>query len=62
MFLKSQFIQGTERNKTMDDKLMYIPNDDTQIYPNVDYNQWLKQFDTQLNESTNQNLIKVFKV
>ena len=47
----------------MADKLMNIPNDDTQkINPSVDYNWWLKRFDTQLNQSTNQNLIKVPKV
>ena len=37
----------------MADKLMYIPNDDTKIPPSVDYNQWLKSLDTQLNEPTN---------
>ena len=41
----------------MADKLMYIPNDDTQNNPSVDYNQWLKSFDIQLNELTNQNSI-----
>ena len=30
--------------------------------PLVDYNYWLKRLDTQLNELTNQNLIKVPKV
>ena len=25
---------------------MHIPNDDTQIFPSVDYNQWLKPKDT----------------
>ena len=43
----------------MADKLMYIPNDNT---PSVDYYYWLKRLDTQLNEPTNQNLIKVAKV
>ena len=28
----------------------------------VDYNKWLKLWDTQLNEPINQNAIKVFKV
>ena len=28
----------------------------------VDYNKWLKRLDIQLNEPTNQNLIKVSKV
>ena len=32
------------------------------ITPSVDYNYWLKRLDTQLNETTNQNLIKVLKV
>ena len=30
-------------------KLIYIPNDDTQNYPFVDYNQEVKHLDTQLN-------------
>ena len=34
---------------------MYIPNDDTQITPSVDYNKWLKLLATQLNEPTNKN-------
>ena len=29
----------------MTDKLMYIPNDDTQNYPYVNYNKWLKCFE-----------------
>ena len=32
------------------------------IYPFVDYNKWLERLDTQLNELTNQNSIKVPKV
>ena len=39
----------------MSNKLMYIPNDETQNYPPVDYNYWLKRLDTELNEPTNQN-------
>ena len=39
--------------------LMYIPNDDLQITPYVDNNKWLKSLDTQLNEPTYSNLIKV---
>ena len=39
----------------MVDKLMYIPIDDTQNTPSVDYNWWLKRLDTKLNEPTNQN-------
>ena len=30
----------------MDNKFMYIPNEDKQINPSVDYNYWLKSFDT----------------
>ena len=40
----------------MADKFMYIPNDDKQI------DQLLKRLDTQFNEPTNQNKIKVPKV
>ena len=32
------------------------------ITPSVDYNKWLKRMDTQLNEPTNKNSIKVPKV
>ena len=46
----------------MVEKFMYIPNDDTQSYSSDDCNQWLKYLDTQLNEQTNQYLIKVPKV
>ena len=46
----------------MTDKLMYISNDDTQNYPSVEYNQWLKRLYTKLNEPTNQNIMKVPKV
>ena len=46
----------------MTDKLMHIPYDYTKNYPSVDYNQWLKRLDTQLNQLTNQNLINVPKV
>ena len=35
----------------MTDKWMYIPNDDTQDYPSVDYNQWLKNLNAQLNKT-----------
>ena len=34
-------------------KLMYILNDNTQNYPSVDYNEWLKRLDTQLNKPNN---------
>ena len=40
-------------------KLMYIPNDDTQHFL---FNYWQKRLDTQLNESTNQNSLRVPKV
>ena len=46
----------------MTDILLYFPNYDTKITPSVDYNFELKRLDTQLNESTNQNSIKVPKV
>ena len=42
---------------------MYIPYEDTsKITPSVDYKLWLKRLDTQLDETTNQNAIKVSKV
>ena len=41
------------RDKTMAYKLMYIPNDVTKIIPSVDYNQWLKRLNTQLDKPTN---------
>ena len=46
----------------MADKLMYnyILNDNTQNF--VDFNEWLKRLDTQLNEPTNQNSRNVPKV
>ena len=46
----------------MVDKLMYIPNDDTEITTSVEYSYWLKRLDTQHNEWTNQNSLKVLKV
>ena len=33
----------------MSDKLMYIPNNDTQIFPSVDQNYCLKRLKTQQN-------------
>ena len=41
---------------------MYIPNYDTKITTSVDYNKLLKCLNTQLNEPTNKNSIKVPKV
>ena len=35
---------------------MYIPKEDTQNITSVDYDWWLKLWDTQLTEPTNQNL------
>ena len=49
-------------DKKMADKLMCIPNVNTQNYSSVDYNFWMKRLDTQLNELTNQNTLKVPKV
>ena len=43
----------------MVDNLIDIPNNDIQISPLVDYNYWLKRVNTQLNELTNTNSIKV---
>ena len=55
MFLqhKLQLNAEIQREKTMADTLMYIPNNDAQ-----NYNFWrllLKHLDTQLNEPTNQS-------
>ena len=49
-------------DKTKADKLMYIPNPDTQITMSVDCNWRLKRLDTQLYEPTNQNSLKFPKV
>ena len=38
----------------MDDKLLYMPNDDTQNYPFVDLNYWLKSLDINRFASGNQ--------
>ena len=38
---------------------MYMQIKINQISPPVDYNKWLKRLDTQLNEPTYQNFIKV---
>ena len=46
----------------MADKLMYISNDATQNYSFWRLKLVLKRFDTELNEPTNQYLIKVSKV
>ena len=51
--------QGIDR--TMDDKLLYYPNDDKRNYP---FNQtnFFKSLDTDRWEPTNQNLLKSSKV
>ena len=46
----------------MTDKLIHIPNVDTQITSSVNYNYWLKHLNTQFNEPTNKNPLKVPKV
>ena len=43
------------RDRTMADKMMCIYNDVTKNYPSVDYKQWFRRLDTQLNEPTIQN-------
>ena len=45
----------------MGDKLIYIPNDDTQNYSLCILQLVMKRLDTQFNESTNQNSLKVSK-
>ena len=40
---------------------MYILNNETQITTSLNYNKWLKRFDTLFNEPTNQNTTKVPK-
>ena len=49
-------------DKTMAYNFIYIPNDDTQNYPFCRLPKLDETQDTQLNEPTNQNLIKVPKV
>ena len=46
----------------MADKLKYILNDDIQNYPFCIIHLRLKRLDTQLNEPTNQNSLKIPKV
>ncbi len=46
----------------MADRLMYIPMMMHKITSFLDYNQWLKRLDTQLNKPTKQNSMKVPKV
>ena len=49
------------KDKTMTDKLMYIPMMIQKNTSSVDYKEWLKCLETQINKPTNQNLIKVHK-
>ena len=46
----------------MANKLMFIPNDDTQNYPFCSKNYWLKRLNSQLNKPTNQKSLKNPKV
>ena len=46
----------------MDDKFMYIYNENSQSYPFCRNNKWFKRLDTQLNEPTSQIWLKVPKV
>ena len=58
MTLRITFIPaGILRDKTMANKLIYIPNDDYPVY--VVYDQRLERLYTQLYEQTNQNSLKV---
>ena len=50
---KYRKISGIQKDKTMADKLMFIPN--YKIIPSGDNNKWLKRLDSKLNEPTNQN-------
>ena len=44
-----------QRDKTMADKLMYIPNEDSQYYPIYKLKLVVETLNTELNKSTNQN-------
>ena len=50
-----RYLLGIQKNKTMADKLIYIPNDVTQNYQ-------LKRLDNLLSKPTNQNSLEVHKV
>ena len=56
--MKDYGIQGS--NGSMFDKLIYIQNDNTQNYSF--FLILIKRFHTELNESTNQNLLKSLKL
>ena len=47
-----------QRDKTMADKLMYIPNDDSQNYPICKLKLVVETLNTELNKSTNQKSLK----
>ena len=46
----------------MSDKLMYLPNDDTQNYPLCGVKLVIETLDTHLNKQTNKSSIKVSKL
>ena len=50
---------GTLRDKAMDNKLKYIPNNDKPNYPSCRLNNWLKIMETTSLEPTNHISIKV---
>ena len=50
---------GISRVKTMAYKFIYIPNDDIEIIPYVDYDLWLKLLSTHFNEPMTQNIQKL---
>ena len=49
-------------DKTMADKLMYIPLMIQKVTLPEDHNYWLKCFETEHTEPTNKNLIEALKV
>ena len=59
-YLQRSFNPGIKKDKTMADKFIYIPNDDTQNYPFCTLKLVFETFD--LIKQANQNSIKVLKV
>ena len=59
--IKYLLLPGIQRDKTIADKLMYIPNDDTQNYLFCRLKLVFKHLNTQLIETTNQKVPKVIK-
>ena len=53
---------GILRNRTIDDKIMYDPNDVRLNYPFYRLQLYVERLETHLNEPTNQNLIKAYQV